>query len=263
MDTIIMSIDSEFRNKDIYPNSSNFAFEFEECLLNITKVSLSSIEFPNTFYTFTEKRDNISFTITTALNEVLKISLVEGSYTSDLLLNYIQTAFEKLNTDGLTTQTFAIEFNEITSRVTIVSDNTFSLDFNNKTEYQCLGCHLGFTKKIYNGATSYTGEIILNIIGEQYVYLLINEWGDLKAANIKNTSAFAKILLTQQKTFIIYDDRSNFITKEINFKIPEKIRKIRISLVDKYGNLIEMNQDFSLTLEFIKIYDNRLIKTLF
>jgi hypothetical protein len=258
-----MSIDSEFRNKNIYPNSSNFAFEFEECLLNITKVSLSSFEFPNTFYTFTEKRDNVSFTVTTAINEVLKITLVEGSYTSDLLLNYIQTAFDKLNTDGLTIQIFSIQFNEITSKVSITSNNIFTIDFTNGTEYPCLGCNLGFTKYIYTGLDIYTGEIILNIIGEQYVYLLINEWGDLKAANIKNTNAFAKILLTQQKTFIIYDDRSNFITKEYNFKIPEKIRKIRLSLVDKYGNDLIMNQDYSLTLEFIKIYDSRLIKSLF
>jgi hypothetical protein len=260
MDTIILSIDSEFRNKELYPNYSQFTYNFQNDLVNISQISLSSIEFPNTYYTFTDTRDNNYFMITTNENEVLKLSLVDGSYTSDLLLNYLQNAFNQFLVNGMTTQKFTIEFNEITSKITISSNVHFTLDFTNLTNYPSLGYHLGFTEqKIYSEQLSYTGDTILNTIGEQYIYLLINNWGELKASNITDTCIFAKILLTQQKTFIIYDDRSNFITKEHNFKIPQRISSLNISLIDKYGNLLEMNQDFSLTLEFKKVYDSNFI----
>ena len=262
METIILSIDSEFRDKALYPNSCQFTYNFNNCLVNISQISLSSIEFPNTYYTYTDARDNNYFTITTNANEVLKLSLVDGSYTSDLLLNYLQNAFNQFLTNGMTTQKFTISFNEITSKLTISSDMHFKLDFTNTTNYPSLGYHLGFTsQKIYSDQLSYTGDTILNTIGEQYIYLLINNWGELKACNLTNTYIFAKILLTQQKTFIIYDDRSNFITKEHNFKIPQKITSLDISLIDKYGNLLEMNQDFSLTLEFKKVYDSCFMNT--
>jgi hypothetical protein len=260
METIILSIDSEFRDKELYPISSQFTYNFQNDLVNISQISLSSIEFPNTYYTFTNTRNNDTLKIITNANEVLRLSLLDGSYTSDLLLNYIQNAFNQFLSDGMTEQKFTIGFNEITSKITISSDMHFTLDFTNTTNYPSFGYYLGFTsQKIYSNNLTYTADTILNSIGEQYIYLLINNWGEVKACNMADTSIFAKILLTQQKTFVIYDDRSNFITKEHNFKIPQRISSLNISLIDKYGNLLKMNQDFSLTLEFKKVYDSNFI----
>jgi hypothetical protein len=265
MENIIVSIDSEFRNKDLYPNASNFIYDFREYLVNIRSICLSSIEFPNTFYTFTEKRDNISFKIKDISNNIFKIELIEGSYTSDFLLNYVQDAFNKLNSSNLTTQKFLISFNEISSKVTISSDLNFELSFGNTTKYISLGRHMGYLNDEYSGSNTYTSENILNVIGEQYVYLMVNNWGGVQVYDIKDNSAyikyvFAKILLTQQKTYIIFDGQSNLITKEYTFRSLEKIKALKISIVDKYGEPIDMNQDFSLTLEFKKIYDYKLLK---
>ena len=71
---------------------------------------------------------------------------------------------------------------------------------------------------------------------------------------------FAKIILSQQKTYIIFDAQSNLITKEYTFRSLERIKGLKISIVDKYGEPIDMNQDLSLTLEFKKIYDYKLLK---
>jgi hypothetical protein len=265
MENIIVSIDSEFRNKELYPNASNFVYDFKEFLVNIRTISLSSIEFPNTFYTFTEKRDNISFKIKDISNNIFKIELIEGSYTSDFLLNYVQDAFNKLISTNLTTQKFFISFNEISSKVTISSDLNFELYLGNTTKYTCLGRHMGYLNDEYSGSNTYTSENILNVIGEQYVYLMINNWGGVQVYDIKDNNSyikcvFAKILLTQQKTYIIFDGQSNLITKEYTFRGLEKIKAVKISIVDKYGCPIDMNQDFSLTLEFKKIYDYKLLK---
>ena len=249
MDKIIYSIDSEFRDITLYPNPANFTINFDKYLPYITDISLSSVEIPNTFYTYTKKRDNVSFIITTFNGIKISINIPDGSYTSDIMLNCIQEAFEHLEKNKTITQNFKITFNEISSKVTISSEHNFSLDFTNTTKYTSLGKTLGFTENIYTDNNSYISESILDVIGEQYIYLLINNWGSVYMCNSSKIIAFAKIILNQQKTYVVYYDNNNFITKNYKFQIPEKITKVNISLLDKYGNLIEMNQNFSFTLE--------------
>lgn len=246
---IIYSIDSEFRDITLYPNPTNFTIIFDKNLPYITEITLSSIEFPNTFYTYTQKRDNISFIITTYNGIKISISIPDGSYTSDMLLNCIQEAFEHLEKNSLITQCFKITFNEISSKVTISSEHKFNIDFTNTGQYASLGKTLGFMNNIYNDNNSYVSENILNVIGEQYIYLLIENWGSIYMCNNTKKIAFAKIILNQQKTYIVYQNNSNFIAKNHKFQIPEKITKINVLLLDKYGNLLEMNQNFSFTLE--------------
>lgn len=247
MNKTILSIDSEFRNKEIYINPSYFIYESDKTITDIKEIKLTSIEIPNTFYTFTENRKNTSFTITTFDNKKLNIKILNGSYTSDLMLNYIQNIFDNLKKTNETTQDFKIFFNEINSIVTFSSDKNFNIDFENNSDYPSLGNHLGFNKIKYTNSNTYIGESILNVIGEQYLYLTINNWGTIQTNS--SLKAFAKIILNQQKTYMVYDNTSNFISKSFCFRIPEQIKKLKISIIDKYGNIVEMNQNFSLTFE--------------
>ena len=253
MNKIIYSVDSEFRDINLYPKPSKFSINIDINTPFITDVVLSSIEIPNTFYTYTPDRDNVSFIITTYDDIKISINIPSGSYTSDLMLNCIQESFEHIEKNKNITQTFKISFNEISSKVTISSNHNFSLDFTNNTIYSSLGKTLGFINNIYTENNTYTSESILNVIGEQYVYLLINNWGSVYMSNTKKIIAFAKIILNQQKTYVVYYNSVNFITKNYIFKLPEKIQTLNISLIDKYGNLLEMNQNFSFTLELTHI----------
>lgn len=247
MNKIILSIDSEFRNTALYTNPSYFVYESENNIIDIKEIKLSSIELPNTFYTFSENRKNTSFNIITFDEKKVNIKILNGSYTSDLMLNYIQNIFDNLKKTNILTQEIKIYFNEINSIVTFTSDKDFKIDFENNSIYPSLGKHLGFNEIKYSGSNTYVGESILNVIGEQYLYLTINNWGTIQTNN--TFKAFAKIILNQQKTYMVYDNTSNFISKSFCFRIPEKIKKLKISIIDKYGNIVEMNQNFSLTLE--------------
>ena len=60
MDNIIINIDSRFRNKQIYNNSGKFIYQLSEKIKNCKYIRLSSFEFPNLYFTFTEKKNNIS-----------------------------------------------------------------------------------------------------------------------------------------------------------------------------------------------------------
>ena len=139
MDNIVISLDTKFRNTQLYPNPAQFTFEFQDSIKNVGYISLSSIEFPNTFYTFTRKRGNTTFFIKTYYDEIIEIIILDGSYTSDLILNHIQDIFDNLIVNNITTQQFIISFNEITSRVSIKSTKPFDLDFENSSIYESLG----------------------------------------------------------------------------------------------------------------------------
>ena len=45
----------------------------------------------------------------------------------------------------------------------------------------------------YSGSNTYTSENILNVIGEQYVYLMVNNWGGVQVYDIKDNSAYTYV----------------------------------------------------------------------
>jgi len=59
MDNIIINIDSRFRNKQIYSNAGKFTYHLGDKIKNCKYIRLSSFEFPNLYFTFTEKKNNI------------------------------------------------------------------------------------------------------------------------------------------------------------------------------------------------------------
>jgi hypothetical protein len=62
---------------------------------------------------------------------------------------------------------------------------------------------------------------------------------------------FAKILLVSGKGNLIFDNGSNFLTKNYNFRQPIDIKKLHITLHEANGDLINLQGfDYSLTLEF-------------
>ena len=62
--TRIINIDSRFRDNFSTSSSSNFLFKLREPIKNVISVRLSSIELPNTFYSFSKSRGNTTFYVT-------------------------------------------------------------------------------------------------------------------------------------------------------------------------------------------------------
>ena len=90
MENQIINIDSRFRDKEVYRNSGKFSYYPRYRIKNVSYVRLSSIELPNMYYTFSQSKDNLEFTIQDASSVMHTVAISEGSYTSDLLLNHIQ-----------------------------------------------------------------------------------------------------------------------------------------------------------------------------
>jgi len=281
MDNIIINIDSRFRNKQLYTNSGKFVHSLSEPIKNCKYIRLSSIEFPNLYFTFTEKKQNISFKITKGV-QTYDLKIEEGYYSGDTLIDEIQKQLDDANTT--LSANFEIVFNYNNSFITIKDDTDFSIDFSNGTSrYPSLGYQLGFRQDTYDaestvisGSPKYaiTSESQLDAIGDNYLFLKINDYGviyhDFEDVLIKdnlgniierqkyigNKNVFAKVIINSNKGEQVFDYGSNFLTKSFVFRQPIDLAKFAIELTDPKGNTVEMvHMDYSFTLEIGVIYD--------
>ena len=183
---------------------------------------------------------------------------------------------------------FKILFNYNNGFCTIENSTAyFRVEFSNyPSRYPSLGYQLGFRKDNYISSTAVvSGDAIYSIItesqldtiGEQYLFLKINDYGiifhDYEDIITKDSSGeiisrekyvgdknvFAKIILNTNKAEQVFDNGSNFLTKSYIFRQPIDLDRFNISLSDPRGNIIDMvHMDFSLTLEIGIIYDSAL-----
>jgi hypothetical protein len=284
MDNIIINIDSRFRNKQLFNNAGKFNYQLSEKIKNCKYIRLSSFEFPNLYFTFTEKKNNISFKLISNEKEYT-VTIAEGYYASDTLLMEIQEQFDKANI-YMDTE-FKILFNYNNGFCTIENDKHFYLELSNyPSRYSSLGYQLGFRKDSYlskptvSGGTavfSVTTESQLDTVGDQYIFLKLNDYGvifhDYEDIITKDSSGeiiarekyvgdknvFAKIIMNTNKAEQVFDNGSNFLTKSYIFRQPIDLDRFSISLTDPRGNIVEMvHMDFSLTLEIGIIHDSSL-----
>jgi len=284
MDNIIINLDSRFRNKQIYNNAGKFTYQISEKIKNCKYIRLSSFEFPNLYFTFTEKKNNISFKLI-CNGQTFTVNITEGYYASDSLLLEIQEQFDKANLFMETE--FKIIFNYNNGFCTIENDKYFKVEFSNfPSIYPSLGYQLGFRKDNYTSSPIVEGgsavfiissESQLDTIGDQYLFLKINDYGvifhDYEDIITKDSSGtiigrekyvgdknvFAKIILNTNKAEQVFDNGSNFLTKSYIFRQPIDLDRFNISLTDPRGNIVDMvHMDFSLTLEIGVVYDSTL-----
>lgn len=285
----VINIDSRFRSvpNDVVATEqstvklssipTDFIYKLTTPVKNVASIRLSSIEIPNTYYDFSIKKGNISLRIlyppgqTTTYYDVV---ITEGNYivdsTSNTLPNNLTIELEnKLNTNTLGL-VFEVEFNFITSRLSITetTNKLFDIDFTTNSIFAYrkfdwgLGYNIGFDKTGYTGASTYTGSKIVNAIGANYLFLQLDpDWKVIGHRNSETSevSAFAKLIVNVPKNAVIYNDGSNTVTKEYWLNKPQTIRSFRIKLTDLYGNPVDLaGEEISLTVELREIMNTSL-----
>jgi hypothetical protein len=264
MENILINVDSRFRNTDLYPNSGKFTLKLNQTIKDILYIRLSSTEIPNLYYTFSQTKNNVSFTVTVGIATTI-VTIIDGFYDSTQLLKIIQ---DKLPA-GMT-----ITLNLINGITTLSHTAAFSVNFTNTGNNKSLGYHLGFLRNTYsstlNNVTNrheLVGDSLLDNIGDNYLFLRINDYGKMYNFN-KSTSDYnetldnylGKIILSVGKAEKNFDN-NNFITKKHIFRQPTNISKLDIELIEPTGNVINTNaMDYSFTLELGVIYDRELYK---
>lgn len=272
MDNIPINIDSRFRDINMYPNPAEFIYRPNAPFKNCAYIRLSSIEIPNLYFTFSNFKNNTSFSFTCLSNNYI-IKIDEGMYGADLMMDTINNKMVSIN--NVTESNLNISFDIITGYTTIHNNVPFSVNFSNSpSQYNSLGYQLGFRKNIYNSVYDnhiyyIKSESQLDCVGDAYIFLCINDYGcihhefediivngDIKKRENKN-KPLAKIIMYSNKTDVVNDNGSNFLTKQYIFKQPVDIYKFDISLLDPLGNVIDLlYMNFSMTLEIGLINDS-------
>lgn len=281
----ILNIDSRFRS-DITKSTTDFSFSLEHIYKNIIRLRVSSIEIPNMMYTFTDK--NNSFVIKahdiTNIVRVIKITIPNGNYSSFDLITLLQSLFDSKIRDAYGIF-FNITVNSANAKVTITHTGVasiplptepvptapakaFILDFtthkyNPRKHMFGLGFNLGFSKQCYkvsNDTFSQTSECCLDVVGDTYMFLCIN---DLYTVEQKTDETYiqclAKIIVREDRFAVIYDDGSTLMSNEIVFPSPIDLKVLNVKLIDPYGDIVDLNcMNFSFSLEITEVLNTSL-----
>lgn len=263
--TTVLNIDSLFRENPQTSLSTDFLIRLPKTYKNVISIRMSSIEIPNTWYSFTAEHCETSF-----LFDGKRLMIPDGNYTPDTLVEH----FESAVLNNTTSATFTATFSPSSGKITLDnSGNPFNLEFGSVfgdnslnirssfTPYNAgLGYYMGLTSPAYSNNSTYVGEYIVNTLRDNYVYLqLLDLPGCIEGFSYGNTSitAFAKIVVNVDKNALIYDNGANTVTKAIQFPQPTNISTFRVRLIDAYGHIIRLMGDFSFTLEIQEVVSSK------
>lgn len=253
METIIHNIDSRQRNSNTYPNICDFSIELDQRIKNVVAIKMSSMEFGNTSHTFSSVKGNNTFSISYDGGASLTFTLEDGNYNSDDMVGEINTWLGS----NVPNVTVAVDAN--TGLFTFTSSAaTFSLSFNaTSTDYVSLGRSLGYKETSYNSVDlKIISENIMNIIGEQYYFMKLNNFGNIFNNGIRN---FSKIIMNAPKYEVVMATHSRYVTKEVKMIQPVNIKKLDVKVVDTFDNIIDQKGiNFSFTLEFTVVKNDSL-----
>jgi hypothetical protein len=126
------------------------------------------------------------------------------------------------------------------------------------------GWNLGFQKRQYQGLTTYKGETIIEPSNIRYIYLVVDDFNN--SVNNHFVSAFNKSILGRNilaripmkgaSFSLLMENDFNMVTEPRRYFGPVDIQKLRIQLIDEYGNPLQMNQsDYSFCINLKMLYD--------
>lgn len=239
----------------VQPSSStDFDIVLPREITHVSSIRLASIELPNTRLLISCKQQNNTFQIKIGEDDLTTYCVPDGNYTSYTLQ---QAIMDLISSTGL---------------ICTIDDTTYHTTFSFKDGVSIfsfyskgLGWLLGFRQSCYvNNKGSLTSEGLIDLIGDRYVYLSVEDYQ--YNTNINNIvcldksyvdkSILAKVPTNDEKyALIIYD--TDPLSKKRIYNGPVTLKKLHITLLDKNCKVIDLQQmDFSFTLELELIYEN-------
>lgn len=272
-------------------NVSNFVFGLPKLLKNIITMKITSLSFPNMFWTYQSSRDNISFKV---YNNVYTapsvkptllgtVTITEGNYADvDDFMTELSAKLALIPNESAVTGHFKAEYVDRTGKIRIYRDDgqQFGLDFsppNSELLNTGLGYYMGYQNFFYGTAPPSDSNIAYipltqsgsnyqavaesfpsELLGESYVYLSINEQDIIEHQSFKQSflPVFAKVLLPEASKGKRITDINllNVVEREINYIQPINVQKLLITIYDRYGNIVDMQgTNFSFTLKMEEV----------
>jgi hypothetical protein len=166
--TKVLSIDTIFRSNSINTISTDHLFSLPEPINNVTSLRLSSMEFPNMWYSFSSERKSNIFEIYDNEQNKTVVEIPEGNYTAESFEEMMNNCLRSLKLNNIhceinsrTTKTVFRNTNHFVDGVGAVSldldldlgisANSFSLNFEVEgvPQNQTAGFMMGFKRSSY------------------------------------------------------------------------------------------------------------------
>ena len=247
----ILNIDT--RNVDRSKNNiTDFRYTLISRLNNIISIKISSFEFTNSSYIFSDSNNNNIFYITYSGTEY-EFKLEDGNYSAENIVQKLNEYFSS----NIPALSVLLNSNSGKIKFSSIGDD-FSLYFPNCENYKSFGELLGFYFNSYSSTSKFIiSENIVNTLGEHYYFLKINDYGNIYNNGRKYMS---KIILNAPKYQTVYEDSNSYVSKEHIFKQTIDIKHLDIKILDYKGNIVDPNGiDYSFSIEF-KINQNIILK---
>jgi hypothetical protein len=290
LQTIVLN--TLFREDYFNTTSTDFTILLPYYFKNVLSLRLSSLQLPNVLYTISKINGNNTFYIEediTGINGT--IIFPEGNYTNindfcNLLENEINTQL------GISPNRFIVTCDTYSGKITISNNtNNFTLLFNTPLNtiigncnkqfvptngerqqncvelekiYKQFGWIVGYRNDVYSQSNSYTTEGIYNGAYPNYIYFVLNDYNNSQAQNvfgmysksIIGDNILGMIPITSQDFMVNFTNGNDFIEKKREYFGPVRIQRMKIQLLNQFGDIINLNNmDYSFSLELEIGYD--------
>ena len=272
-------VNSLFR--DISSNSATDCIYYLPYVVNnVTSMQVISMEVPQGIYLFSQSLASNTIYFKEYTNSTVTEGLVvfpQGNYPSfstTVLPDIVTMMTAAINTQLGTAGRFTVSIDLATNKIT-VTNSTFIFEMyilhtgTNKNIYRTMGWILGFRQPTYVNQLTYTTESIYNITPTEYLYLEINDFNVPQIASkvfglftnsYLDKNIIAKLDYTASTHYTTYNtisyDRDYVVGSLREYYGPTHLQKLSIRLLDKYGNVADLNGlDFSFTLELKILYE--------
>ena len=279
---INIHLNSCFRENYYRTSPTDFKYHIPSgTIQNILSIKLSSIEIPNSWYLFSFKKNNNRFKIETTICDkcsIHNIVIPDGNYDREQLVFFLNDKYF-INSANPILKNIEFDIDKYTNKSyfklieNAPIDFEFNLHFvddNNDNILETCGWILGFRLANYLKINDIVNaEGLFDGAGDKYIYLSINDYQHNYNENnivcFDGTSTYdniiAKIPMINGKfSFIINENNYNPLIKIRKYNGPINLNKLEIKLLDKFNNIIDLNNmDWSFSLELEILYEKNII----
>jgi len=288
LQTVILN--TLFREDYYNTPSTDFSIILPYYFKQVLSLRLSSIQLPNVIYCISQvNKNNTLYIYEDNTGKEGSIIVPDGNYNATEFSTILESS---INTQlNILPYRFNVSFDSVTGKITISNTTyTFNIIFYNEyipvyksgnlfihnegyrkndcvdisEIYKKLGWIIGYRKAEYSGEKNYVTEGLYNGSYSEYVYFTLNDYNKSQSQNIFGMfsksiigdNILAMVPLNANSFSVCFDNGSDFIEKKRNYFGPVNIQKLKIKLLNQYGEIINLNNmDFSFSLEFEIGYD--------
>lgn len=281
----VICVDSRFRDEPWNSDAADYYYSLLAPVRNVLRVRVTSVEFPNNYKFFTEGRRNVTLQVlwvdpSGGGTLSVDLQIADGNYTAGDMVDALTEAFA----GSAIPFPVNVNFSEVTGHFTFdTSGGTARFGINpvgggwDDREFDYgLAYYLGFSRKRVHRAIQRTdvsgwrleSDQCANFAGDNYLFLRVNDFACVRQTVQKyrqspegiwvrdqsDFTALGKLVLREPKNYMTFDDYASQHAKEVVFPTPVDLSRLRIQVLDVYGEVIDMcSMQFSFSLEVLEV----------